>query len=1120
MSYRRKTLTGWGIKGFGATVLGLLLFVLLHNPASAQQTTGVPIPNNFLPRSQDFSQGNGVYLITAIYGTDYVLRAPTSTVRFYSPNSSNTINIVDGGHCIGSGPDRGPNNAEAETIYRVWPLSPDNTPANYNNTPFNPRTGPAPFEVSSKTIGCQASYQFNFNSGGFSEVNLGPAEGKYAFEIEATMTGPQGWNMFKYNVVSGGGRFSYYAGSGDKFGLKDDSPGLPPSGERGNFALGFAPGCAVANNDARSITLKWFDADAGEPNQRVNASDNKVRTRLVEYDTAGNPTGRNIPISVAPSVGDAPGGGILDIKTGDDVSGQAQISILGYRKYKWVWENVHSTNGVQFQLPYDSYNTLIDFTKDCATETTNASCKGIPTNSKQVAIGGGTTIKIRATNTGTTNWNTQFALRQVDPGGANLFMPNVVAPGQFREFTFNINARTTAQTVVFKYSMFNASGIRFPSQPDPLCTVTVQWTNSPNSRWGIIEANCSTLTYTGNHFTKDASGNVANGPPRSFTTFAGSDNATEFGPGEYVKVAVTRAVNTSGMSAGDANAAQLTTNDPGYVLWVKVQNSGDTVSLIPLAADGSLPDLFGPTPEGLRPQYGYTFILSLYNTNDPGENNSSEIATTTLEPCWRPIECSSLSYTDYEPGQTLNSTYSFLFGLADNGDPVKTSQSVERDLINVSGDPRGNTKGNYAIETIFQPGISGTFISPNPVDSISGNGDSTVQVKMSLTVEYTGKVIVRFKYGNNQTNATLKQCEQEVTPRTRPYLRVNQGDVHTGGAFRKPDGNCPTVTEAGFVSPATGNKNSGGIRTFGNPASRLGSRVDFAALALGLIDGSSGGPPLGFSSAVLNPSVNYEYLDFANTTSDELGGLLGGDNGSTTFNIAHCIPNYFYSTPKILEANRVYEPEDKLILNPGKNGQYYYQTAPGVPYLNLGSNGPNLVGNGDRVTFYVKGDVYITKNIDYQNNWTITTTSNTIPYFALIVEGNIHVAPNVTKIEGLYVAQPTPANPNENGIFSTCSPGGSVATSDNIRLGPPAGCFSQFTVNGAVVARHVIPVRSNGTLWRDNGGNPPPQLGLPADIFNYTPSVAIGDPDFSPINGGGAAIFSSLEGLFSLPPIF
>jgi hypothetical protein len=152
---------------------------------------------------------------------------------------------------------------------------------------------------------------------------------------------------------------------------------------------------------------------------------------------------------------------------------------------------------------------------------------------------------------------------------------------------------------------------------------------------------------------------------------------------------------------------------------------------------------------------------------------------------------------------------------------------------------------------------------------------------------------------------------------------------------------------------------------------------------------------------------------------------------------------------------------------------------------------------GYQITIYSDHDVTISGNLAY--NSFDATQQNNVPYFALIVRGNITVASSVTRLDGLYVAQPQPPTPP-----STAWAGGTFATCQASTI-----CNTQLVVNGAVIAQEIDLLRNHGTL----SGGDPQITGNPAEVFNFTPSMIIGLPAF-----GATSI--TPEGVFSLPPVF
>lgn len=303
------------------------------------------------------------------------------------------------------------------------------------------------------------------------------------------------------------------------------------------------------------------------------------------------------------------------------------------------------------------------------------------------------------------------------------------------------------------------------------------------------------------------------------------------------------------------------------------------------------------------------------------------------------------------------------------------------------------------------------------------------------------------------------QVEVCVYVSSRPYSRVYGGDVSAGN----PQSNaCGTTTQAGIVGWSK------------DLTSYAGAGTKYAALAINSIydfatnlgnTGSSATAPSG--------------LAFANTTRS--GDLYGGNFGALP-----CMTDYY--------ANR--------------NGNSF--SGGGISSLTTGSyvaTGPiNISGNinpGNRVVLYVDGNVTITGNITFPGNWTVSN----MPYFQLVVRGNIFIDRSVTNVDGIYVAQSNGAN---TGIIYTCSNGAtpyipSAAGSFN------TPCNAKLTINGAFVAKQVQLLRTNGTVKRSTAGESNTSSDQ-AEVFNFSPALWMAQPPNIPSQ-------SKYDTITSLPPI-
>lgn len=154
---------------------------------------------------------------------------------------------------------------------------------------------------------------------------------KYVLKITANDTTNDSLNAFRISMSPGQGVMSYYDASTRQFAIQDRSQWGPYPGNETTMDLAFAPSCQVKNNT--QATLRWYDDDWGVSggNQSPN-----LRMELLEDGVvvATNPTS--------------------DF-TGPNQPGDWTVTIKPGKKYIWRWKGVSERNGIQFQLPYDSF---------------------------------------------------------------------------------------------------------------------------------------------------------------------------------------------------------------------------------------------------------------------------------------------------------------------------------------------------------------------------------------------------------------------------------------------------------------------------------------------------------------------------------------------------------------------------------------------------------------------------------------------------------------------------------------------------------------------------------------------------------------------------------------------
>lgn len=320
----------------------------------------------------------------------------------------------------------------------------------------------------------------------------------------------------------------------------------------------------------------------------------------------------------------------------------------------------------------------------------------------------------------------------------------------------------------------------------------------------------------------------------------------------------------------------------------------------------------------------------------------------------------------------------------------------------------------------------------------------------------------------------------EVPVSNHPYFTVMGGDVAAGAGF----GACAEDSTAGI----TGWNDDGG--------SYKGAGVQMAALALsdikhfpsllGIIGG--GAEPYG--------------LSFANSGSGVTSDTTGDYGGQ--FGYLPCLPDYVDS---INTSTATPWTDDSDF---GTSDTY---TATGP--LTLAGSAPIQLSPNTVINLQVNGDVYINNNITYDDSG----GAGNYPRLNLYATGSIYIAPGVTQLHGLYVAQGTAAAselPSSSasvppGTFVTCA-SEDVTQSIFTELTDFNDCSTnQLTVYGSVAAQSLHLDRDSGDI--DNGG--------PAESFHFSPELWEGTPLCSAITSDPlctGATSSDWDAVSSLPP--
>lgn len=343
---------------------------------------------------------------------------------------------------------------------------------------------------------------------------------------------------------------------------------------------------------------------------------------------------------------------------------------------------------------------------------------------------------------------------------------------------------------------------------------------------------------------------------------------------------------------------------------------------------------------------------------------------------------------------------------------------------------------------------------------------------------------------------------------TKPYFKAYGADTFSGGWFNAEAVACDpsgSYYQAPVLSGTT-NYHKGGVMAFATADSasgqwvRKGASSEFAAISLGLIEGSNASQ-YGFYS---HPSGGYKDLNFANITTFSVNNWWGGLFAGTAPQ-AHCVPDYF--STKQDQSTR--QPISSVTNVGGMaSGQYLVDHIAFVP---VSSSEP--IAGGKRITIFIDGNVFIHSNIVYTAR--NTYTADNAPKFALVVRGSIYIAPDVTQLDGLYIAQPNlnKGNPekDDTGVIWTCHTSGTDNPTDAF---VSLACRNKLTVNGAFIAKQVNLLRANGDVAAAANGEAAASGNI-AEVFNFTPEMVTGGSFFNQPSSA-----SKIQSLISLPPVF
>ncbi len=454
-------------------------------------------------------------------------------------------------------------------------------------------------------------------------------------------------------------------------------------------------------------------------------------------------------------------------------------------------------------------------------------------------------------------------------------------------------------------------------------------------------------------------------------------------------------------------------------------------------------------------------------------NGLTDSATLTIPPCLV-FQCASPAITTtpsiVPPGSQFTATARF--NVADAGTGTAAAMGSN-----------GRTYNYYIRLQIL--GYSNPYNPAQQIGSgsINPGGSSATATSSSVTAPAGfGTYDMSSSIRNSPTGSNLVVCNnpgEDLSTEEQPFFVVRGGDV-AASVVDAPTG-CqgwgPITAPPGSVPIAAWNNGTSGL---GN----AGAGTNLAAFSRGQIRR--------FASAQGRNTFPRPTSELS-FSSIVFGDLFGG------------VLTYSRPCPTDYAATRLAtttSPIAGTTTVPSTNNAYYASSN-----LVINSGGPPItIGLNSRPVFYVDGDVYINSNIQLASG---AATIAQLPNFYLVVKGNIWIAPSVTQLDGVYIAQPSGAA--NSGRIYTCS-----LRFGGINLPPTAGMLSnsgvcrtnQLTVNGAFLAKELKLYRTNGSIIANN----------PAEIFNVTPSTWLAVPcAISGCSATGNA--DGYDAITSLPPV-
>ncbi len=528
-------------------------------------------------------------------------------------------------------------------------------------------------------------------------------------------------------------------------------------------------------------------------------------------------------------------------------------------------------------------------------------------------------------------------------------------------------------------------------------------------------------------------------------------------------------------------------------------NQSDNLTIDAMSANDSyttIPYSFNATTDNTK---AYSIIVNeSYPNTNLSYNSACSVNVSSYDPFSYSLNGTAILVPSYEDPSSVNQNYNYQESGGGPNNLAPNNLSTDGSLYYVPFSGAQQLLQDYGS---VGPNTNETYGPPLP--PINAGDAFCAILTLSPTSGYVGPG--GSYLGPDPTGKSSNAC---ATVHNEPYVQFFGNDIIGDSAF-----NTSSTTTC------SGANNSSGIYTFSQASSSSngtakGSYSQFGAEALGDI--------LGFGTAGLRSTspTGPLGLSFSNTSNTSGNGpdtaSLGGQVG-----FSQCASTPTYNNDELPGAQTY---TTNMAIN-NTSPQDYNLSPPSGGNTATINTSPLTIDPGVKAAIFVNGNAYIGANITYagaNSGWSF----NQIPSLWIIATGNIYIAPNVTQLDGVYVAQPNSSSATgTSGLIYTCAnSSGPFPLSylyGNSTTNPSSGCDQQLTINGAFIDQASILQRSYSSVRYSNPGeNPqttpthscgtpnqdvnPNQLSEPtcaAEVFNFSPEVYLSQPALKPLSG-------------------